>query len=396
MQPPKQRFGMVSHWDPTISAKLSELGAGVVRVPCNWENMEPSRGTFTWGCSDNAILGATAAGFQVLLTVECTPAWARTAGDCNTMPSDFGDFYDFVAAFVQRYSGYNAVLGIWNEPNLRNISTSDYIALFTHAADARNTHAPGFTLAAPETSHHAITSGNYYASVMAGVGPRMASQDVVTVHLYPDGPQMASYLDAVRSLERVSNDVWLSETGYPSTDVNTQATYYRDKMIEFETLGITRPWWTKIIFFLLYDGTDCCTESILYANFSNKPAFNTYKEWIADETGISAGTMGSNTYLFQDQQIISANGLYHLYYQADGNLVLYDQVWRPLWASNTNGRLPGRTAMQGDGNLVVYDAGGVARYWSGTQGHAGGYAVVQDNGGFFIFDIDGVPLKQIH
>lgn len=387
---------MVSHWDPTVSVKLSELGSGVLRVPVNWGDMEPARGMFTWAGSDNAIFGATDAGFQVLLTVECTPAWARTAGDCNTMPLDFRDFHDFVAAFVQRYAGYNVVLGIWNEPNLRNISTTDYISLFTQAANARNEHAPGFMLAAPETSHHAVTKSNYYSSVMAGIGPLMAPQDVVTVHLYPDGPAMASYLDSVRSLEGVRNDVWLSETGFPSTDLNAQAAYYGQKLIEFQTFGIERPWWNKIIFFLLYDATDCCTESILFADFNNKPAFNTYKEWIADQSGASAGTMGPQTVLFHDEQIVSANGLFRLYYQADGNLVLYDQAGQPLWSSNTVGSPPGFTIMQDDGNLVVYDAGGIAQYWSGTQGHPGGYAVVENNGGFFVFDVSGVPLKQIH
>jgi hypothetical protein len=294
--------------------------------------------------------------------------------------------------FVQHYAGYNVILGIWNEPNLNGVSTASYCQLFTNAASARNTYNSGFALAAPETSHHAMGDG-YYASVMGCVAPYLASQDVVTVHWYNDGPDIAAYMSNVRTYENAPNNVWLSEVGWGTSDVNAQASFYANRMYNFETLGIARPWWNKIIFFILYDPG---LESILYADWTNKPAFNTYKEWIADESGNTSGKMGPDTYLFANQQTDSANGLYHLYYQGDGNLVLYNQFWSPLWDSQTAGTDPGFAVMQGDGNLVVYDAGGVARYDSSTQGHPGGYAVVQDNGGFFIFDATGVPVKSIH
>jgi hypothetical protein len=85
---PNQRFGMVSRWDGTIASKMAELGAGIIRVDCDWGNIETSRGTYSWDCSDNAIYGANSYGIQVLLTVQCTPAWARSGGGCNTMPSN--------------------------------------------------------------------------------------------------------------------------------------------------------------------------------------------------------------------------------------------------------------------------------------------------------------------
>src|SRR5262245_24577579 len=290
-QSPNQRFGIISHWDGLVALKTAELGTGIVRVPCNWGDMEPSRGNFAWGCSDNAVFGANSWNVQVLLTVQCTPAWARLGGGCNTLPSNLADFYDFVAAFVQRYRGFNVILGIFNEPNLVGISASSYCSLYSKASAARNAFNPGFVLAGPETSHHAIAvpffqrkrQPSYFKTVMGCMGSAMAAQDVVAVHWYPDGPPLPPYLDVVRSLVSVANGGWLSETGYSTPDINKQALFYAARMRDIETAGLTRPWWQKIIFYVLYDGVDCCTDAILYANFTNKPAFNTYAAWIAEE-----------------------------------------------------------------------------------------------------------------
>jgi putative glycosyl hydrolase len=393
---PSQRFGVISHWDGAVANNFAQLGAGVLRTPCNWGDIEPSRGVYTWGCSDDRVLGAAASGVQVLLTVECTPGWANGGGSCDTMPSNFGDWHDFVANLVQHYSGYNVILGVYNEPNLHNISISGYCNLFLNAVSARNGFNAGFRLAGPETSHHAMSDG-YYRSIMACIGSSMASQDAVTVHWYDDGPDLNAYLDYVRANEFAGNNVYLSETGKTAGDLGLQAFFYATRMSNMEgSLGLARPWLKKIMFYKMYDGSDG-TWGIVNFDNSPRPAFTTLQEWIADEAGTSAGTMHADRYLFQDQQIDSANGQYHLYYQADGNLVLYDQFFvNALWASNTSGTTTGFTVMQGDGNLVVYDGSGQAQYWTGTDGHPGAYAVVQDNSNFFVFDADGTPIKLIH
>jgi hypothetical protein len=217
----------------------------------------------------------------------------------------------------------------------------------------------------------------------------------VTVHWYEDGPAITAYLDYVRANELAGNDVYLRETGKQAGDLGAQTLYYAVRMSDMEGLGLTRPWLRKIVFYKMYDGDDG-TWGIVNADNTPRSAFNTWKEWIADEAGTSAGTMHADRYLFQDQQIDSANGLYHLYYQADGNLVLYDQFWQPLWDSGTAGTTPGFTVMQGDGNLVIYDGAGQPRWASNTDGHPGAYAVVQDNSNFFMFDASGTPIKLIH
>ena len=88
--------------------------------------------------------------------------------------------------------------------------------------------------------------------------------------------------------------------------------------------------------------------------------------------------------------IRSANGHFHLIYQHDGNLVLYDRRTRaPLWATNTERTSAGRTLLHDDGNLVVYDAEGQPRWSSGTAGHHHAVLILHDDGNAAIHASDG-------
>lgn len=131
-----------------------------------------------------------------------------------------------------------------------------------------------------------------------------------------------------------------------------------------------------------YDGADNRTWYLSQA--SNVPS--------------SSQTLGNSQSLFQGQALVSANGVYVLGLQEDGNLVIYhgstaiwntgtggtdtatllmgsdgtlflqDAQWNTVWSTNTTGN-PGATlTMQTDGNLVLYSTAGVALWSSGTYG----------------------------
>jgi hypothetical protein len=73
--------------------------------------------------------------------------------------------------------------------------------------------------------------------------------------------------------------------------------------------------------------------------------------------------------------------------QADGNLVLYNENWTAIWATNTSGHSGASTVFQDDGNLVVYTSSGVAIWASNTDGKApGGYFVYQSDGNLVIYN----------
>lgn len=90
------------------------------------------------------------------------------------------------------------------------------------------------------------------------------------------------------------------------------------------------------------------------------------------------------------QKLVSKNGLYELVYQSDGDLVLYEQGGRALWASNTAGVAAGEARMQADGHFCLYKPGSVYYWGTGVHGFAGGRLVVQDDRNVVVLTRDTV------
>jgi hypothetical protein len=275
------RYGVVAFdLKGVVPAKLTELGVGVVGGSCAWGDLEPARGVYRWDCSDNVILDAAKLGIFSAMTITCTPGWANGGGGCNVMPADITDWYDFVLNYVTRYSLFDTVLGVWNEPNLTlQDDGSSYALLYINASNARNKVNPSFIIAGPEASHHALKSG-YLARTIDIIHSfrAMNPRDPVAVHWYSDGPPLFEYLDAVYELAGHQR-VWLSETGFASRVEDLQAQFLSTMLSAFVDSG--RPWWTHITFYRLWDGQDCCTDAILHGDYTNKPAFNVYRSWLA-------------------------------------------------------------------------------------------------------------------
>jgi hypothetical protein len=101
--------------------------------------------------------------------------------------------------------------------------------------------------------------------------------------------------------------------------------------------------------------------------------------------GTPPGTLTAGHRLTPNHRIESPNGEFHLIQQYDGNLVLYDKTYKPLWQSDTTSH-PGAVAeMQEDGNLVVQDRSGPL-WSSGTVGNPDARLVLGDDGRLVIRD----------
>jgi hypothetical protein len=97
--------------------------------------------------------------------------------------------------------------------------------------------------------------------------------------------------------------------------------------------------------------------------------------------------LAPNEVLFTNESVRSCNGLYVLWMQDDGNVVLYEEATgRPLWATSTAGTIDPALVMQEDGNFVLYDGAGTAVWHTGTHGNAGATMRVEDDGNVIVWD----------
>jgi hypothetical protein len=98
----------------------------------------------------------------------------------------------------------------------------------------------------------------------------------------------------------------------------------------------------------------------------------------------AGGVLTPNDYLQ------SPDGRYRLVFQCDSNLVLYFlPTGRATWFTGTSGKDVHRVAMQGDGNLIMYDAmNGPA--WATYRFGAGARLTVQNDGNVVVYGSAGV------
>lgn len=96
------------------------------------------------------------------------------------------------------------------------------------------------------------------------------------------------------------------------------------------------------------------------------------------------GILQPGNTMFPGQVAWSSDGRYHLNFQEDGNLVLYNNAGAVMWATQTNGAPATELRMQPDGNLVMY-GNGQTIWASNTAGHPGAQLRVQNDGNVVIY-----------
>jgi hypothetical protein len=141
-------------------------------------------------------------------------------------------------------------------------------------------------------------------------------------------------------------------------------------------------------------GCDYDASTCVYGNAITRASDNA--NILASKTPASVNVtqidvLPSNQTLSAGQSLVSFNVRFRLAMQGDGNLVLYGNNMRPLWASNTSGTGANRVVMQGDGNLVVYTASNKAVWDSHTAGQGASRLVMQDDGNLVVYNSSNTP-----
>lgn len=95
------------------------LRAKWLRIPIDWNQIQPTPARPRWSAADRVIAGATARGIGTLGLITYTPPWAQAPG--ASYPRDPVRFAAFAARAAARYAPYGVRhWEIWNEPNFAN------------------------------------------------------------------------------------------------------------------------------------------------------------------------------------------------------------------------------------------------------------------------------------
>jgi hypothetical protein len=93
--------------------------------------------------------------------------------------------------------------------------------------------------------------------------------------------------------------------------------------------------------------------------------------------------------LYVGQKIQTPDKRYTIYFQSDGNLVLYNQAMKALWSTGTDGKGAVALYMQGDGNLVLYNANMSPLWYSQTDGRGSSSLLLQMDGNLVLYGPSG-------
>ena len=179
-----------------MADKMTELGAGVVRLAFGWDVIEPNcKGCFDWTTTDAWRDEAKRTHRAIFASLAYAPAWANGGQPYRYPPLNYQDWYDFVFATVSRYRDDIHLWGVWNEPNLdeylQGADPRVYRSLVITARAAIRAADPLATVLGPDVSWHGVKDG-WFAAVMNDFGDLF---DIVTVHWYADGPDLAVMMD---------------------------------------------------------------------------------------------------------------------------------------------------------------------------------------------------------
>jgi hypothetical protein len=114
--------------------RLRSSGAGWIREDFLWDQIQPTRGTFSWSRTDALMAAAAKTGTNVLAILDYSAKWASSdpsgRGNVHYPPRNVGDYATFARAVVERYgtdgSFWRArpdlpyrplgAVELWNEP----------------------------------------------------------------------------------------------------------------------------------------------------------------------------------------------------------------------------------------------------------------------------------------
>ena len=217
---------------------IDRLGADVVRFTLEWNKIEPAKGRFRWGRTDQVLRGLQTRGIQPVVTLIGTPGWANGGRAPRFAPPSGKDFAAFAGEAARRYPFVRYWL-IWNEPNLRRWLEPTVPGMYVrrllnpaykaiHAANRRARVGGGVT--GPRANAGGLSPLDW----LRGMRKAGARLDAYAHHPHPGSPfetpteggcfgsrcktvtlaNLRMLVQAVRSAWGGGKRIWLTEWGY--------------------------------------------------------------------------------------------------------------------------------------------------------------------------------------
>ncbi len=319
------RFGMNTgpRAFQTDTKSISELGIGSVRLPLQWQMVEPRPGQFDWSTTDRIVETAEAKQVQVLFTLRCISSWGtkeqtveRSIYHSASAPKDMNEWTRYVKELATRYRGRGVHYEIDNEvngPTFWSGTLDEYLELLKASYGAikeadpqarvlpsamackivRNFKSAGFQ--SEEWKRH----DTWLRAILS-----TKAFDVVSVHDYyfpsgivANGLTFQSYLDHIREMMSeagvADRPIWITETGFVSKPTNAsgrlddgspqkQAQWLKQAFRQAQENGVERFFWIMV-----RDRKEAYFGSMGLANADGnpRPAWTAVMQLIKEQSG---------------------------------------------------------------------------------------------------------------
>jgi hypothetical protein len=286
----------------TVLAKVKAAGIAWIRIDVNWSVIESSKGNPIYTDVDRVVDYAAANGLSVLASIGGTPQWAngKKSGWWTYPATKVADWKNFVSRTVARYKNRVKYWSIWNEPNIdaffdASLGKDKFVQqVLLPAAQTIRGADPAAFIVGPDLSHKTEAGTEWYFWLKYILDNAGNYFDVISHHMYEDlgvyymyelleeGDQ---FLPAVKTIIEESGQgskpFWITETGWNTSKYSEtmQSNRYLD-MLHFRA---RKNYPQKVFFYEIIDDPKSSTGpfGILRSNLQAKPAYTTYKNYIA-------------------------------------------------------------------------------------------------------------------
>jgi hypothetical protein len=280
-----------------VLAKVKAAGITWIRVDVSWPLIEGSKGNYNFTELDRVATYAEANGLSVYATIAYTPGWANGNVGFNYPAANISDWKNFVAAVVARYKTKIKYWGIWNEPNLREFfgfGKDIFVQnVLLPAVQTIRVVDPAAFIVGPELSHKTESGTEWYFWMKYILDNAGGYFDIISHHIYEDLGVYVMYelledgdnlIPAVKKIIEESGQggkpFWITETGWHTGKFSEpmQSLRYQDMLLT----RARKDYPQKIFFYEIIDDPNSTMPfGILRSNSVAKPAYNTYRDYIA-------------------------------------------------------------------------------------------------------------------